>query len=166
MTDSWKKFCTRQDRESLWDGVYRVIRRAAGRQEDQLLKGEGVVLNPEQSVELLASTFFPSDDSSMDNDIHKVIREEAGNLSNSTQDDIDDPPFTVTELERTLSSFNSKKAPRPDGLTADIYCKAIFAVKDVFLGILNKKEEEYIIDPVVFPVTMERGPHSGTQKAK
>ncbi|CAH2207751.1 jg1157, partial [Pararge aegeria aegeria] len=30
----WKEFCNKQERESMWDGVYRVIRKTAGRHED------------------------------------------------------------------------------------------------------------------------------------
>lgn len=45
-TESWKKYCTQQDNESLWDGIYRVIRSTAGRYEDQLLKEGGIVVSP------------------------------------------------------------------------------------------------------------------------
>lgn len=137
-TASWKEHCTKQDRESLWDSIYRVIRSKTRRPEDLLLMDDGVILSPEKSVELLANTFFPEDNSCEDTDIHKAIRAKAGTLSNSTVDSTDDPPFTEAELNRTVSGFNPKKAPGPDGFTADICCRAIYAGKHVFLGILNK----------------------------
>ncbi|KAJ8704202.1 hypothetical protein PYW07_013496 [Mythimna separata] len=37
-TASWREFCTRQDRESMWDGIYRVLRKTARRQENTLLR--------------------------------------------------------------------------------------------------------------------------------
>jgi hypothetical protein len=48
-TRSWREFCTTQDRESMWDGIYRVLRNTAERQEDSLLRnGAGETLNPKQ----------------------------------------------------------------------------------------------------------------------
>lgn len=137
-TESWKEQCTKQDRESLWDSIYRVIRSKIGRHEDQLLTINGAVLSPEESVELLTETFFPNDDSSEDNETHKAIRAEVETLGNTMDEDLNDPPFTVEELNRTINGFNPKKAPGPDGFTADICCRAITAEKEVFLEILNK----------------------------
>ncbi|GBP97300.1 hypothetical protein EVAR_90478_1 [Eumeta japonica] len=37
-TTSWKRFCSAQDGESLWDGIYRVIRETGKNREDVLLK--------------------------------------------------------------------------------------------------------------------------------
>ncbi|GBP30616.1 Retrovirus-related Pol polyprotein from type-1 retrotransposable element R1 [Eumeta japonica] len=52
-TTSWKRFCSAQDGESLWDGIYRVIRETGKNREDVLLKltrdkrrTEGVVNHP------------------------------------------------------------------------------------------------------------------------
>lgn len=137
-TESWKRFCTKQDRESLWDSIYRVIRNTSGRNEDLLLVGGGTVLSPEKSVALLAATFFPSDNRDEDNDIHESIRESAGKISEALPDDTDDPPFTEAELKRTLHSFNPKKAPGPDGFTSDICQRAICANMEVFLEIVNR----------------------------
>lgn len=137
-TESWKRYCTKQDRESMWDSVYRVIRGKSGGQEDLLLEDGGVTLSPEKSVELLAKTFYPDDNSLEDNDIHEDIRRKAGTLCDSISSDINDPSFTMAELIRTVSSFNPQKAPGPDGFTADICRRAVFAEKEVFLEILNR----------------------------
>lgn len=45
---------------SLWDGIYRVIRGAIGREEEQLFVDGGIVLGPRDFTSLLASTFTPS----------------------------------------------------------------------------------------------------------
>ncbi|GBP72930.1 hypothetical protein EVAR_41146_1 [Eumeta japonica] len=37
-TASWKRFCSAQDGESLWDGIYRVIRGTGKNWEDFLLQ--------------------------------------------------------------------------------------------------------------------------------
>ncbi|XP_046970585.1 uncharacterized protein LOC124537737 [Vanessa cardui] len=70
-TQSWKEFCTRQDRESVWDGIYRVLRKTAGRREDLLLRGnDGRTLNPKESADLLANTFYPEDTVETDTPCH------------------------------------------------------------------------------------------------
>ncbi|XP_049869337.1 uncharacterized protein LOC126369089 [Pectinophora gossypiella] len=137
-TSSWKEFCSKQDRESLWDGIYRVIRNTAQRNEDQLLVGEGVVQSPEESVKLLAATFFPEDSSEGENAGHAQIRATANIIEAEHPGDGSDPPFTKAELVYAMNSFNPKKAPGPDGFTADICVAAITANAQVFLGLINK----------------------------
>ncbi|GBP97792.1 Retrovirus-related Pol polyprotein from type-1 retrotransposable element R1 [Eumeta japonica] len=58
-TTSWKRFCTAQDRESVWDGIYRVIRNTGRNREDVLLINDsGQTCSPNESAVLLANTFF------------------------------------------------------------------------------------------------------------
>ncbi len=74
-TTSWKEFCTKQDRESMWDGIYRVLRRTARRQEDMLLRNPaGETLSPEQSADLLAKTFYPDDSTDAEQPYHTALR--------------------------------------------------------------------------------------------
>ncbi|GBP73889.1 hypothetical protein EVAR_82718_1 [Eumeta japonica] len=48
-TTSWKWFCSVQNGESLWDGIYRVIRETGKNREDVLLKTDsGQVLGPDE----------------------------------------------------------------------------------------------------------------------
>lgn len=140
-TKSWKEFCTTQDGESLWDGIYRVIRKTARRQEDMLLRGaDGQTLNPVQSANLLAETFYPDDSVSTDSPHHTLIRELTQDKQPEEIEGLsdDDPPFQWAELELVLRSLNSKKAPGMDGLTADICTKAIHSEREVFTTIANK----------------------------
>ncbi|GBP85083.1 Putative 115 kDa protein in type-1 retrotransposable element R1DM [Eumeta japonica] len=74
-TTSWKRFCSAQDGESLWDGIYRVIRETGKNREDVLLKTDsGQVIGPDESATLLAETFFPDDRVDTDDPYHTEVR--------------------------------------------------------------------------------------------
>lgn len=137
-TESWKEFCTAQDRETVWDGIYRVIARTATRQEDQLLVADGKVLSPEESAQLLAATFFPKDEEMEDKQEHRRIRLETEQNMNIISDFTNDPLFTMAELKQVMYSFSPKKAPGADGFTSDICSAAIEVSGEIFLTIINK----------------------------
>ncbi|CAK1541875.1 unnamed protein product [Leptosia nina] len=135
---SWKEFCGKQDREGMWEGIYRIINRTEIRREDVPLVKEGQVLGMRESAELLARTFYPDDDDDKDQPVHKEIRTRALGVNEGPSDDPPEPPFTEHELDRVLSSFNPKKAPGSDGLTLDICKEAIMADRTLFLALINK----------------------------
>lgn len=137
-TTSWKRFCGTQDRESMWDGVYRVLRSTAKRYEDQPLIREGRVLSPEESAEHLAATFFPDDETTEDNGDHHQMRLIAALVGEEVQGDKQDPPFTETELQIVINSLNPKKAPGSDGFTADICEMVIKQSPKIYLTLVNK----------------------------
>ncbi|CAK1579826.1 unnamed protein product [Parnassius mnemosyne] len=137
-TSSWKDFCSKQDRESMWDGIYRVIGRTTKRQEDTPLVLNGKTMGNEESAKTLAEIFYPDDDTQEDDAGHRLIRETARVVNEESHDDSCDPPFTMEELMWSVSSFNPKKAPGNDGLTADICEAAIAADPKLFLAIANK----------------------------
>ncbi|XP_026331273.1 uncharacterized protein LOC113238652 [Hyposmocoma kahamanoa] len=132
----WKEFCERQDGESVWDGVYRVIGRTKKREEDLPLERNGQILDAKGSVRILAETFYPNDNRQDDNAEHSKIRATAEEIN--MKEDIIDTPFTKTELTMATKSFNPKKAPGSDGFTADICAKVIENDPDLFLKIVNK----------------------------
>ncbi|XP_050563633.1 uncharacterized protein LOC126913011 [Spodoptera frugiperda] len=137
-TASWKEFCSKQDRESMWDSIYRVIRKTAKRQNDALLRNtKGETLSPVESAELLAKTFYPDDSTDAEQPYHKAVRRLAEEI-NPQGLSADDPPFSIAELEMVLQNQNPKKAPGPDGLTADICTAAIDCDREVFLAIANR----------------------------
>lgn len=136
-TESWKEFCSKQEKESMWDGIYRVIRKTAKRHEDTLLRNtNGITLSPTQSAELLTKTFYPDDSVETDNYHHTQLREQSETSIGNLPDD--DPPFTSAELDLVLSSLNPRKAPGPDGLCASICTASIKSDEEVFLAIANK----------------------------
>ncbi|GBP65866.1 Retrovirus-related Pol polyprotein from type-1 retrotransposable element R1 [Eumeta japonica] len=74
-TTSWKRFCTAQDRESIWDGVYRVIRNTGRNREDVLLINDsGQTCSPNESAVFLMNTFFPDDRVDADDPYHTEVR--------------------------------------------------------------------------------------------
>ncbi|CAK1604661.1 unnamed protein product [Parnassius mnemosyne] len=114
MTTSWKQFCTRQDKENIWQSIYRIIRKNTTTKEDTLLKSsaETNTLSPEQSARLLANTFYPTDDNSTDDVDHIKIREKATKIRENLNDSkihIHAVPFTATEVETVFNNMSPKK---------------------------------------------------------
>lgn len=137
-TSSWKRFCEKQSNESMWDGIYRVIGRTKAREEDIPLIKDGKVLTTVESAGLLADTFYPQDDINNDNPFHTEMRIAAVGVNDELNSKLFDPPFTEGEMKGSANSFNLKKAPGSDGLTADICLAAITLAPDVFLKLYNK----------------------------
>ncbi|GBP32112.1 Coiled-coil and C2 domain-containing protein 1-like [Eumeta japonica] len=101
-TASWKRFCSAQDGESLWDGIYRVIRETGKNREDILLHTDsGLVLSPNESATLLAETFFPDDRVDTDYPHHAEVRRQTDgdDRPSATSGDLPgvDSPFTGAE---------------------------------------------------------------------
>lgn len=136
--ESWKEFCCKQDKEGVWEGIYRVISRTTRREEDLPLKHNGAIMDAKNSAKLLADTFYPEDLTSDDNIYHRRIRSEAEKVNDGEQDECCDPPFTMAELKSSSESFNPKKAPGADGFTADICSRAIHCEPELFLALYNK----------------------------
>ncbi|KAJ2952394.1 hypothetical protein O0L34_g4681 [Tuta absoluta] len=137
-TTSWKKFCGKQDRESMWDGIYRVIGRTTTRKDDVPLLKQEKVLNSQESAKFLAETFYPEDNIDGERATHKEIRNKANQVNEWQHGDPCDPPFTAQELKWAVLSFNPKKAPGIDGFTADICKAAISHDIELFLALVNK----------------------------
>lgn len=136
--DIWKEFCTKQKKETMWDGINRVIRKTMLRYEDQLRRNGGCTLSSESSVKLLGATFFPDDDPQHDSEIHAEIRTKAAITNDEENEIMDDPPITEVEMMTAARSFSAKKAPGNDGFTADICLQAITAQKEIYLEIINR----------------------------
>lgn len=136
--DSWKEFCGKQTKEGLWESIYRVIRRTEKRHEDLPLTKDGKTLSQKESAKLLVETFYPEDKEDGDNEDHKRMRAEAKTVNESDHNGTHDPLFTPEELEAAVTSFNPKKAPGSDGLTADICERAIKHCPEAYLSLANK----------------------------
>ncbi|CAH2210899.1 jg7109 [Pararge aegeria aegeria] len=135
-TKSWKEICSKQDRESLWVGIYRILKNTSKRTDDKPKVKDGRTLNPTDSVKLITSTFFPDNNANEDTPEHTLVRKLATEVEGKDEDN--DPPFTAMELENSLRTFNPKKAPGLDGFTADICVAAICSDPGLFLSIINR----------------------------
>ncbi|KAL0894322.1 hypothetical protein ABMA27_012948 [Loxostege sticticalis] len=135
---SWKEFCSKQDRESVWDGIYRVLKRTTKRQEDLHLTKDGRQLNTLESANYVAETFYPHDQEEGETEYHREVRTRAQIVNKYKSDETLDPLFTIKELKTAIGSFNPKKAPGEDGFTADICSRAILQDPDAFLALYNR----------------------------
>ncbi|GBP28960.1 hypothetical protein EVAR_83859_1 [Eumeta japonica] len=64
----------RGDGESLWDGIYRVIRETGKPGGCPIKTDSGQVIGPDESATLLAETFFPDDRVDTDDPYHTEVR--------------------------------------------------------------------------------------------
>ncbi|XP_052751319.1 uncharacterized protein LOC128200797 [Galleria mellonella] len=140
ITKSWKEFCTGEERETVWQRSYRIIKHSSKSVRESLLIGnDGTTLSAEESAALLVNTFFPDDDPTKDSHEHAQIRERSSAISSKKLPiDRQTTLFTEQELRTALQHANSKKAPGADAFTADICQKAYRTNPEVLLAIYNR----------------------------
>ncbi|CAB3222886.1 unnamed protein product [Arctia plantaginis] len=110
-TRSWVAFCERQDGESVWGGIYRVINRTSKRDEDQPLVVNNIELDARGSARLMAETFYPEDSEEDDSEEHRKVRVQAELFGIETSSDVSDPPFTPLELKLACRRRAGREAP-------------------------------------------------------
>ncbi|CAG5009324.1 unnamed protein product [Parnassius apollo] len=75
-TKSWKELCTKEEKETIWQRTYRILKVCTNREEDKLLRDQnGELLSTKESAVLLAKTFYPDDNSNTDTEEQTEIRE-------------------------------------------------------------------------------------------
>lgn len=142
-TSAWKKYCTNQERDTMWEQVYKSIL-ATGRHGDILLKDQsGRTLNPSESATLLAETFYPEDDDSADSREQATLRKRTQDyvtalLNRLGPGPVRVRPFQSFELQNVVRKLGRKKAPGLDGFTADICERVIHYTGGLFLAAANK----------------------------
>lgn len=122
--------------------------------EDLPLTNESTTLNAEDSVKLLAETFYPKDDREEDTIEHRKIRDSAEMTENDAGGHCD-PLFRLFELHRAVRSFDFKRAPGSDGLTTDICAQAVGSAPELFLALINKCLE--LSGTWIFPSCVDKG---------
>lgn len=91
-TASWKQLCTTAERKSMWDGIWKILRRTEPRRPEVLLHAAGgSTCSARESARLLADTLFPDDRPGEDTPEHEALRRVDTNLYPETPPD---PPFT------------------------------------------------------------------------
>ncbi|KAJ2952397.1 hypothetical protein O0L34_g4684 [Tuta absoluta] len=144
ITQSWMDFCSRQERENVWQCSYRILKHCSRKSHDKLLRSSdnGDMLSPEESAKLLADTFYPEDTEDTDSQEQRQIREEYLKIIHSLEQlntlPAEFEPFTSQEISQIFCNMNPKKAPGSDGFTSDICQRAYNADKTVFIAICNK----------------------------
>ncbi|CAB3256943.1 unnamed protein product [Arctia plantaginis] len=127
--------------ESVWDGIYRVIRRCGGARSDEMLRDparQGSVLTPIASARLLSETFYPQDLEETDTQEQRARR--AGvmeGLRRIGAGPLDFIAFTASEVWTVLRGMNPKKAPGEDGFTSDIVSRVMLRNPALILSIYN-----------------------------
>ncbi|CAG5027188.1 unnamed protein product [Parnassius apollo] len=77
-TKSWKDLCNKEEKETIWQRTYRILKISTNREEDKLLRDQnGEILSAKQSAVLLAETFYPKDSCNTDTEEQSEIREKA-----------------------------------------------------------------------------------------
>lgn len=141
ITRSWRGFCGRQEKESVWDGIYRVIRRSGESKPDELLRDptvNGATLTPLASAKLLAETFYPLDREETDTPRQRTLRAEVerslGLLKGIPLSPVD---FTATEVWAVLRHMSPRKTPGGDGLSSDICSRVMIGNPVLVLSLFN-----------------------------
>lgn len=141
-TQSWKEYCTGQTRETMWDKIYRILRAANKRTDEQMLKNKtGETLDPQGSADLLAETFYPHDYPATDNIYNRKVREEVESWEPglcAVKQVHGFVPFRLYEMQTVVDNIDPSKAPGKDGFTSDICRMTIKAAPQVILAIMNK----------------------------
>ncbi|XP_052748288.1 uncharacterized protein LOC128200104 [Galleria mellonella] len=140
ITKSWKKFCTTEEKETVWERTYRILKYSGKTiRENLLISDDGNTLTSDESAILMANTFFPEDDPSNDTDEQIDTRQRIDKLRGKELPlNRNIMLFTKEELHSSLKSMKAKKAPGIDGFTADICRKAYDSDPDTLLAIYNQ----------------------------
>jgi hypothetical protein len=118
-TNSWKQHCSLVTPNNPWNEVYKL---AAGKIRESLTlstlqKPDGSkTTNIDETLQTLMDLLIPEDNTQDDTSQHKSTR----SLAAQPLDTTNDRKFTQDEVRQTIESFNSRKAPGPDGITKEI----------------------------------------------
>lgn len=142
ITASWKQVCTRQEKETVWQALYRILKRCNKPRPETVIRGPlGIALDSKGSAEYLAETFFPRDDLLADTPEQAALRREAAEIVTEARAQAARKRlelFTEEEVLQTLEAMSPKKAPGEDGFTADICGEAFACCKPTILGLFNQ----------------------------
>ena len=118
-TKSWKEYCNLTTEANPWNAVYRLAsgKKRTNTQVTTLRKPDGSLTSDTKETLRLMLEYFAPEDNDLDNNHHKHIRE----LTDKHPNTPDDREFTREDIGRVIEEMNNKKAPREDGIRAEIY---------------------------------------------
>lgn len=141
ITTSWKDLCTKQKKESMWQVIYRIVKRCAATRQDSMIRGpQGKALSAMESAEYLAASFYPSDNHEEDTEEQRETRSRVDAMIRETavaaaKREVE--AFTEDEVRHALETISPNKAPGGDGFTADICQRAFRCLPRTFTAIYN-----------------------------
>ena len=136
-SSSWKKYCEKQGKETIWSSVYRVIKHEFSSDIPVVKDRQGNVMKQEDVLDDIKLRFFPSDNPADDSLYHHQIRMSA-NDHGASRNRQTEPKISMKEVECAFKSMNPKKAPGRDHLTADICYQCFKSLPALFYEIFNK----------------------------
>lgn len=134
---SWKKFCTAQNIDSVWNTINKILKRRAKAPPSTLMIGGIHTRDAKETADSLMRAFFPEDSPTTDTDIQESIRNSSSLHQTPTKTRYDDPPFTSHEVLTALQDINPNGAPGQDHLTPDICVRAARTFPELVTEIYN-----------------------------
>lgn len=115
ITTSWKNLCTKQDQETIWQALYRVLKRCGSAKLETLIRDPtGTALSATNSAEHLAGIFYPLDDPATDTEEQSEMRRKVQRLTAEARgraavDHVN--LFSDEEVLQVMDTISPKKAP-------------------------------------------------------
>ena len=121
--EAWKIFCTESSRTSPWK-IYKSCKSEHKNRDilTTLITEEGSATStPKETAEALLDKFFPDDNPTHDNELHRNVRTQV--MIRKAPTTQPEPEFANHEVEETIKSLKDKKLPGPDGIDGTIVKK-------------------------------------------
>ncbi len=121
---SWNCFVTESSRENAWGLAYKIAKNNLNSDKMTEIKSQNgdLMTSAEDIIETLFNTFFPKNDSIVETEVHRNMRQKLidFNYDSNPIPANNETEFTEEEVTAIIDVQNHKKAPGVDGLTADI----------------------------------------------
>lgn len=118
--ESWMSFVSLSSSIDTWGEAYKIImnkRKFKSCMQSLRLPNGTNITDQQEVLQTFMDNFFPDDDESKDNELHKEIRKSMLDEHTSKFDDI---TVTQNEVKSLIDSLPYKKSPGIDGITGEI----------------------------------------------
>lgn len=151
----------------VWDKFYSKLSRSVDPRDIYIMENGRRIDDQREILDRLGKKFFSFDDPRLDNEDHKVIRENFEKEYTSNLDTDEILP-TKEELETAIRSFSSGKAPGQDGITHEMLSsmgdKAISAMHELIVAIWKDGEYPKEWKTAIIKFLRKPGGEKGTLK--
>lgn len=136
---SWNKFLSTQDCHSVWQQAYKLCKSSRKVTPRSIRLADGSLARDSQMTAAhLINAFLPDDIPTVDTAIHRCTRYSATTASSSVLHDAATTTFTHASLQSIISPLSDKKAPGPDGFSANIIKHLFSSSPEVLLSLYNR----------------------------